>query len=304
MKKCFAIAVGLLLIAGCTNDSLDDNGGVNEGMKSFTTFTASLDDVAGTRVHIVDPSSSGNKNVAWDEGDEIFVFSDEDKDLKTYTLTAVTDGMGQFTGDRVRGGERFYALYPADGWVVDSENDNILHYDMTDNRIAGNYNDFCFRGPMIASDTGNNFTFKQLTGMIHIAVGDIFQLESITLSGNNEESLAGMCEVDLSDDIPVLKVSEQNQAKSIKLNVSETLKETNSDFYFILPPTKFDEGFTLTIGGSDDYGNHLTLEKTTTNEVTIERIFQYLFPILPVPFPPSALRCLIDAIGSIAKLNS
>jgi len=272
MKKYFGIMVGLLMLAACSNDEFRDNLGNNEGVKSFTSLTASLDNMAATRAHITEPEGSGRKYVAWDDADQILVFSDEQRDFKTYILSNKSDdGIGYFTGENVSGNGKFYALYSARGWTADNDNPDILHYDMSNTNIAGGYNDFDFRGPMLASSEGNNFTFRQLTGLIHVTIGDIFMLERVTLRGNNGEALAGMASVDLSDETSALAIDDESASQAVTIGLTEQLDETSTDFYFFLPPTTFEKGFTLCIDGKDEEGNSLYLEKTTANELTIER---------------------------------
>ena len=51
--KIVGIVAGMLLLAGCSNDEkVFELQGNAEGVKTFTSFTATLDDVAGTRAYL------------------------------------------------------------------------------------------------------------------------------------------------------------------------------------------------------------------------------------------------------------
>ena len=67
-KKYLGIVAGLLLLAGCSNDeTFTEKQAVDEGVKTFTSFTAILDDVAGTRAFLGDADATGiNKRVFWE----------------------------------------------------------------------------------------------------------------------------------------------------------------------------------------------------------------------------------------------
>ena len=270
MKKFYAIMAGLLMLAACSNDDFKDSVNGMEGVKSFTTFTVTIGDMADTRAHIIDPATGGKKYVDWNDGDEIIVFSKEQSAFKKYTLTETTDGVGQFVGEKVTG-TNFVALYPASGWTLDENNPNLLHYDRS-SALAKRYDDFMFNAPMIATSSDNSFSFKQTTGMIHVSIGGICKLNNVMLKSNNGEVLDSKGTLDLSEENPALKVDGQGSLSlySYEGNM-DTDPSTLADVYFIIPPMTFEKGFTLTIDGNDEDGNHINLQKTSANALTIER---------------------------------
>ena len=58
IRRFVAIVAGLLLLAGCSyEDNAFEQQGDTEGMKTFTSFTATLDDSAVTRAYFNDTST-------------------------------------------------------------------------------------------------------------------------------------------------------------------------------------------------------------------------------------------------------
>ncbi len=76
-KKFLSYVASLLMLVGCSNeDSLIEQQGNAEGMKTFTSFTATLDDVAGTRAFMASGQTlDSKKHISWNDGDYISVFS-------------------------------------------------------------------------------------------------------------------------------------------------------------------------------------------------------------------------------------
>ena len=112
MKRLYYVIASLaLLLAGCTHEEKVfelqcDDGGI----KSFTSFTATLDDVAGPRAYLDGTSSNGVRRVHWDQGDAISVYSDTNTKLKEFVLTSLDGDKATFTGEKVTG-KKFYAVY-------------------------------------------------------------------------------------------------------------------------------------------------------------------------------------------------
>jgi len=267
MKKYIGMLIGLLLLAGCANDEFKNDANT-EGVKSFTSLTAIMGEMADTRAHITESAVSGRKSVAWDEGDEILVFSDTDKDFKTYTLTSIENGAGEFSGQKVSGSKKFYALYPAEGWSIDADDENLLHFDMSKCEVAGEENNFKFKAPMVAVSDGNSFSFKQTVGMIHISIGNIHELKKVELRGNDGETLTGTASIGLSQDRPTLQADGQGMM-AVSADVSKNLDDTSAELYFIVPPTTFTKGFFINIEGSDGENKPVSVKKSTDKSLEV-----------------------------------
>jgi len=268
-KKYVGIVAGMLLLAGCSNDEMFNDQPVNnEGVKSFTTFTGTLADVAGTRAYLGDADESGtNKRVFWDNYESITVFSDVEPEFQRYSSTSVSDNVATFSGNKVTG-NKFYALYPNWGWEVDEDNPNIVRRHFQG--ISDEDGNYWFYAPMVATSTGNDFSFKQTTGLIHVSVGGMYLFETIGIQGNNNEKLSWDGYIDLSEDQPVLKFNEEASDIGHAWGYSMNLDSAYTDFYFILPPMTFEKGFSIDIIGHDAEGNFISFTKKTSAQVDVK----------------------------------
>lgn len=126
----------------------------------------------------------------------------------------------------------------------------------------------------VTKDTDDTFLkFKNVCGYLMLQLyGNNITVKSITLTGNNDEKLAGKATVTpLYGQEPTIAMSD-DATTSITLNCGDGVKlgasaETATAFWIVVPPTTFDEGFEITV--TDVNGN--TFTKTTSKEVAIER---------------------------------
>ena len=262
--KIVGIVAGMLLLAGCSNDEkVFELQGNAEGVKTFTSFTAILSDVVGTRAYFDDVSSDGVRRVYWQKGDVISVYSDTDTEPQKYILASLTeDNIATFTGEEVTG-NTFYAVFaPSNKFVVSDESPNIVYFNGNGNSSVGDE----FFGPMVATSTGSVFAFKQVTAVIRVTVGNVHQLDIVRLRGNNGEMIGGSGFVDISGDSPELKL---DYAKNV--NISQSLDYSFDDkytnIYYVIPPTVFENGFTLFITGKDADENDFAVEKKYSSKL-------------------------------------
>ena len=254
------IMAGLLLLAGCTGEeNLYEQPGSDGGLKSFTSFTATLDDVAGTRTYFSDtPTSDGLRQVCWNQNDEIFVYSDTNTELKTFKITSLSeDNVATFSGEEVTGNE-FYAIYARRiDCSIDDENPNIVHLN-----YANYSSTYGFRGPMVAISSGNTLSFRQTTGIIHINVGNVNQLDKVYFSGNNGEVFGGSGYIDFSQNQPTLKLDDNAGISGMtQLFDLAEFDGQYTDIYYVLPPMVFENGFAVRISGVDSDGNEFIISK-------------------------------------------
>lgn len=277
-KKYMCIAAGLLILAGCSNEdaALEQQGVAAEGVKTFTSFTATLGDMADTRAYLADGPEAGLKSVFWNEWENMIVFSDEDAEWKEYS----TEGSGagataSFIGDEVSGNE-FYALYPRWGWEKSGDNPMKLYFDLDNADNPSTENEFRFQPPMVAKSTDNNLSFMQTTGMIHVTVGGLYKLYEVTMRGNNGEKIGWRGYVDLSEENPVFRIEEgdpdgQNESKGRWFWLDEEWNGVPIDIYFVIPPTTFENGFSLNIRGLDEYGRNVEFTKSSSSQLVVGR---------------------------------
>ena len=126
----------------------------------------------------------------------------------------------------------------------------------------------------VTENTEDTFLkFKNVCGYLKLQLyGNDVTVKSITLTGNNNEKLAGKATViPAYGQTPTLAMSD-DATTSITLDCGEGVKigttdETATAFWIVVPPTTFEGGFEVTI--TDISGD--TFAKSTSNEIAIER---------------------------------
>ena len=127
---------------------------------------------------------------------------------------------------------------------------------------------------MVSVTSDNNLLYKSVGGYLRIRLyGEEVSVTSITLRGNKDEKIAGKALITMPlDDVPSTTM-EEDAFSRITLNCSDTpvalnaTKEGSIDFWFVVPPVTFTEGFTISI----DVASGGIVEKTTSKAVSIER---------------------------------
>lgn len=308
-KKYIGIVTGLLLLAGCANeDAILEPSATDGGVKTFTSFTATLGDVADTRAYLGDGPAEGSRRVYWHDNDQITVFSDLESDFQRYNIGSHEENRAVFGGDEISGNQ-FYALYPvAEDWLSwerSEENPNILYYNFNNNRCAPyDNNNYSFNHvPMIAKSSDNTLNFKQVTGMIHVQVGGISAINYVSIRGNNNEILGESGFIDLSEEEPVLRLDNNAYSRSIGISNYTEDRHGNKDIYFILPPMTFEQGFTLSIEGYDENNQYININKTTTERLVVDRATVKHFTLVDVNAELEALASTYRE-KVVAQLNA
>ena len=280
-NKYLGIVAAMLLMAGCSNDDFIKEA-AQQDMKSFSTFMATTGEMADTRAYVVNDNSSLNKMIAWQDYDEIRVMSDTEREFELYNLIEIkSNNVGVFGGNELSG-NKFYAFYPGWDWSTD-EDPNIVHFAFQ-GETAINDNDFHFSTPMVAVSEDNNFTFKQTTGMIHIRVTGIYDLETVRLEGNDSEILSGTGYIDLSEANPIFRIDSNPSwsHRSLYGYSRENIDEEVTDLYFSVPVMTFEKGISVYINGYDENGQFIELTKSTTSPLQVERAQVRNFKLIDV----------------------
>jgi uncharacterized protein YjdB len=308
MKKYIGIMAGLLMLAGCANDdAITQQGVADGGVKKFTSFTATVGDVANTRAYLGNGPAEGSERVFWEEGDRITVYSNIEPYTQEFMAISCESNTAVFGGNEISGNE-FYALYPAWNWELSDYNPTIWYFNLWGDDSPHGKNDFDFRAPMVAKSSDNILNFKQTTGMIHVRVGDIYSLDEVFIRGNNDERLGYRGYVDLSEDEPIFRIDETdgyNTTSGVWFDSDEPLSGGPIDIYFVIPPTTFKKGFTLEIRGYDEEENWVSYSKTTTQKLVVDRATVKHFTLVNVNAEleeqeaktRAALKAFYDALG-------
>lgn len=125
---------------------------------------------------------------------------------------------------------------------------------------------------MVSVSSDNVLQYKNVGGYLRLSLyGEGVSVSSITLKGNNGEKLAGKANVTMPQDgVPAVTMTDE-AIDEIRLVCDSPVAlgntaDNSTDFWFVVPPVEFKEGFTVTVFGPTSH-----LEKATGKSFTIER---------------------------------
>ena len=237
-------------------------------------FTASFEE-AQTRTYVED-----GVLLRWTAGDQISLF-DGNTLNRQYKFDGETgDNSGTFSIVNAPYGSgndltANYAVYPYASGVKISESGVVTAALPAEQTYAENsFGPGANTMVAVTKDKTDTFLrFKNICGYLKLQLyGENVTVKSITLTGKNNEKIAGAAAITPSySGAPTVSIAE-DATGSITLNCDEGVKigtsaETATAFWIAVPPTTFDEGFEVTITGA--YGGSFT--KSTSKKISIER---------------------------------
>lgn len=247
-RSFFMLALAVMAMS-CAKEVLPENNPEeNVELKLVPMeFTTALETKAG----IVD----GESTVEWAANDQITVF-DNLGGKNTFT-TAAGGATSVFTGKVSEGATAFYALYPqrtsTASVLLDPDNE-VINSKLFPNQTAvlGSYAKGNGGAVMVAkADAENRLYFKNMTSHIRFTLAeDMTDVKSITLMGNNNETLAGTYKVDFSGAEPVLTVDKPETYVTLSREDGEAL--VPGHYFFTVLPVEFEEGFTVILSMKTD----------------------------------------------------
>ncbi len=254
MKRLFYFVTGFLMIA--CNDSGDI---ISKNSVNLSPLYASIEDET-TRTFMDDKI-----RIRWHEYDRISVFREI-----TYNFIYEFDGWdGDYSGgfynvtpdDRLVSGQeidRIYALYP---YMARNafHPDGYFRYTLPTEQTYAENSFGKEANPMVAVTKSNddvNLIFRNVGGYIRMFLyGDNITVKSIKLEGNNSEPLAGNIQIthNVYGGEPTTEVKGTNKSVTLicpdeGITVGST-EETATPFWFVIPPTDFTKGITVTVNG-------------------------------------------------------
>lgn len=272
MRRYFSLLCILALLVGCYNT---DEQLINEQIPSDgRIFTASFEQ-NDTRTYV----EEGNL-LRWNEGDQITIFDsntlnqqykfDGETGDNGGTFSKVSNSFG--TGNDLN---CHYAVYPYNKDIKITETGVITANLPAEQSYAENSFGLGANTMVaVTKDTDDTFLkFRNVGGYLKLQLyGENVTVKSITLTGNNNEKLAGKATITPAyGQSPTITMGDDSTT-SITLDCGEgvkigTTEETATAFWIVVPPTIFENGFTITI--TDCNGKIFT--KSTSNAVVIER---------------------------------
>ena len=260
--------LGLSLLA-CQHKETDFKPRQGDG----PVFHASIEqvDAPDNRVY-----ADENHRLRWHAGDMVSIFNKNSYNQKYQFDGETGDYSGTFTriGSEVFGDAlpAVFAVYPyAQSTSISKDCEIQLTLPMEQALCPGGF------GPganaMVSVTDDDNLLFKTIGGFLAVKLyGENTKVSSIAIRGNRDEKLSGKAYVSVSPDgYPSVEMDMEASIEVI-LNSREPVtlgasKENYTEVWFVLPPTTFEEGFSIIVTGPD--GSSFT--KATHKSVCITR---------------------------------
>ena len=215
--------------------------------------------------------------VIWNSGDMVAVFNESTLN-QPYLVTDGTEGSVscdlECTGSSDEGSDvgdilvHKVAYYPYSSEVTCASNDSG-GYTISDIEIETEqrYEEGAFASgsfPMVAVNSGDNLSFKNICGAIMVQVKGQVKIRKVTLTGNNKEKLCGKATITAYPDKAPEIIFKGSASTSISLDCRTGVKlskKTAETFILTIPPTTFEDGFTLIMTDTDGEKHQFKTER-------------------------------------------
>ena len=269
MKRLF-FYVTLLSILACTKDAdpvSDPQDGPEipeEIIPELYTIYASVE----TSPEQKNAINNETLQTTWVAGDVINVFFGP---VSSRFVTAESGAVAQFKGsiDVVTGGGEgltdetsLWGIYPYNAANTCNGNSITLALPAAQDPAENTFANGLF--PQIARSKNFYMTFYNLCGCIRFTVSNP-DIKKVTLEGNNNEPIAGKVRVSL-DKVPMVEEVLASQTKLTMVAPGGGYFTPGINYYFVLLPTTFSKGLTMTYYKKDTYATY-----TYSNSYTLSR---------------------------------
>ena len=274
MKRLLTLLV--LVLCSCTETFVGEEI-ARPNNEILPDLTAAFADEEATRTYV-----ENGKYLRWHEDDRITAFYGNTLN-RQYKFNGTTgDNSGTFSlvpsGELGTGNtlNHIYALYPYSANTTISD-EGVISLTLSDTQTYAE-NSFGIGANTMVAVTENLedtfLAFKNACGYLKLKLynAEGATLKSIEIKGNNGEKLAGEATLTINyGETPILTMADA-ATDTITLDCGEgvtlgTTAEEATELWVVVPATTFTEGLTITATEMDGK----VFEKTTTNEVVIER---------------------------------
>lgn len=270
MKRiCFLLTI-ITIIIGCKKHE----GDILINSDNLLFYAGFADEATKTYV-------DGELKMFWHNEDNISVFKGTaySQEYKFIGETGDKYGIFQSIDDNIRESARLvnYAVYPYKS--ANYLENNILNVELPSNQtfVNGSFGRGDNTMVAVTSDATDMFLpFRNVCGYLKVKLyGESVSISRIIINGNNNEKISGRAEVAIEyGNAPEITMNKM-ATNSITLNCGDNgvqIGETDSaatDFWFVIPPTIFDDGLTITIVGTDGSIMSKSLKKSCEIERNI-----------------------------------
>ena len=268
ISKILSVLTIMSLAASCTIAEPDGAELSLAALQQELTLTATF----GEPETRTERASDGS--VLWSPGDEISLFYGSGsaggsrftaQNTETAKTVNFTGTIGVITGGNNIAVEDtyFWAVYPYDAAASCDGSSITTMLPSVQTATAGTFADDLF--PSMGRSQGLNMSFYNICGGIKFTVSEE-GIKSVTLKSNSGEPIAGTISAAFDNGVPVVTgVAGGSDSITLQAPAGGTF-ETGQAYYFVMVPTVFETGFTLTF--SKGYAR---AERTITSRATIKR---------------------------------
>ena len=303
-QKFFFLGAALLMAASCALELIPDEEQIAPEVNLVPVTFSVGSDTEDTKVYL---GGENFKSVLWSSDDKIKVF---DRTTNVLSAFSVTGGYGTtsavISGSISTGATTpYFAMYPyQESAVYTASNVTVssttisggcitMNIPNVQKAVAGSVDPSAFLGIAKCTD-GKTFNFKNVTAFVKFQLNsaDVENLETITYSGNNFNSIAGNIYVGFTETNGVTQTYAGDMKDYITLTKPDEGWESGVNYFIaIRAALKFASGFTITAKYSDGTYRHLTTSygpKNDKNEdATISR--NYIMNLGSLPSMTSGL---------------
>lgn len=303
MKKILLSMSALLAMVACSKDEVFDAPMV---AVDAPVITASFEQ---SRVSIAD--NGGTLEMSWAADDELSVF------MGTGNMQYSHKGEGEFEPKSGEQGSALsvdanYAVYPYASSGVAIAADGTLSLTMPAEQSYADKSFGAGANTMVAataSKSATEYNFKNVGGYLRLKLyGNNVTVKSIEFKGNNNEPLAGAATVVAATDAAPALTWGATPGKTITLDCGAgvelgTTKAEATEFWFVVPETDFDGGFTVTITDTD--GDKM-VKSTTKPFETVRNYIKTMeaFQVVPEVGGEVIFDAKFNADGSATNVGS
>ena len=243
MKKKLVVLSFICLASACAPDSFNQT----DQDAPVKTLRATFMDGSETRTEFgVSTTSNSFSQIKWKAGDQINVFASEGTAKYVSEDGGVKADFSLVSGDALTGGP-FFGLSPyADGATADLSAKSISTTLPVEQKATVDNFDPAALLAVGSSTTSDQMAFYNVcSGLRFTLTGTVSNYNSIELSGNNGEKIAGAVSISCSKASAPVVSSAGYSTVSLVLPDGQSF-EKNKNYYLVFAPSVFKKGFKLT----------------------------------------------------------
>lgn len=269
-RNSLLLGLAIVLVASCSTQEKDFQEPL-QGDVFYASFEQPVEE--GTKVY-----ANENLHLRWNADDRVSIFNKVTYNQQYLFAGETGDNAGEFdivNGDVFVTGNvisHVVSVYPYQKSTVITE-DEVLTVTLPAEQSYAENTFGLGANTMVSVSSDNVLQYKNVGGYLMLKLyGEGVSVSSITLKGNNGEKLAGDTNVTMPlDGVPTAMMA-KNSTTEITLTCSKPVTlgataEESTQFWFVVPPVTFEDGFTITVNGS--LGG--VYEKSTTKRIVIDR---------------------------------